>query len=210
MEIKETDFMWQCYKRFYKGGEIIPPGNLCRYFWTSVFGWFLKVFCDYNYFLVTLVWMGLISLFINFLHLTDANSSLNLIISLPSAILIFLFIIFLVARFFILLTSWIEKNINPTTVGKISWSILLVVGISLLSFLGHSIFTQPPDWDKLLDFLIAIGVTLGILVSLAVLYACVFYPLSTTQFFKLFVQFLKAKKHKVCPLVTAPEEKNAN
>lgn len=205
IQIKETDFMWKCYCRTYQDEkETPPPGNLCNYFWTSVWGMGIKFFYDSNFLLAVLTLCGLFYLqSVTFNFMAEASSFTQGIALFEFFMFFIAVIVFGCVRTFKYLMPIMEK-IPEKVLAKIA-------GVFVLGIFGFFIvamaraFTSPDfNWT---EFFQALG--FGVLAMFVVFVICVLWaPISSLNFVKTLGAFLKAKKDRVCPLVLPPGVKN--
>jgi xanthine/uracil permease len=211
MKIKETDFLWSCYLRYYKGEiEVPPPSNLCKYFWTAMIGMAAKVYADSNMFLSMTAFAVMFVAILGMATIADllvqVNKTAAYFIATPVVLggmfAFFSLMLLPVVRFCL----WLETKFNSKDLER-KFALTLLSGFGLFVLYGLIFHHRPWDeaWAEFLkDLPVLIGVVVGVPV-LAGLGYCIYHPLKTTEVFKTFWAYLKAKKQKVCPLVEPPE-----
>jgi hypothetical protein len=212
MKIKETDFLWSCYLRYYEGeGEKTPPpSNLCRYFWTAMMGLGAKVYCDSNMFLSMACFGIIFCLIVGFSvivgpFLDEMNESVSVVVVMPIVLsMIFTFFSMMVIPI-IKISEWMSEKVSEEQFRKVMLVIMCCFGVGMLYAL---IFHHRP-WDEawaelLKSWPYGVGMFLGLPALFGIGY-CIYHPLITTEVFRTFWAYLMAKKQKVCPLVEPPE-----
>lgn len=209
MKIKETDFMWKCYKRYWQTTEdkkVQPPGNLCYYFWTSVVGMLIKLGADTNYFLASLLsaalFLAIICIGALLSQLTSPGFSI-ILMPLGMFSFVYFWLIFFGRPFFKLI-DWLNKKFGENVENWLAYAV--IGGFFIAIVVGLCFNWDKITWERTLEVFWSIGITMGIGIGAILLYCLVLYPLATTEFFKTFWAYLKAKKDKICPVVEIPDE----
>jgi len=207
MKIKENSILWNWYCRYYQGEKVPHPSNLCRFWWTSMAGLGCKIVCDWPFLLVYPLIITTVALWV--LSMTGlgqvfGNKS-NTQLAFGWATMPFVFVILLsipllpISR----LVTWAEKQKN--IVQYIIYALFLGSMFCAFIFLCSQLTWRPFDWLEVVRLLSATGIFIGGFVVAALCYHFIFYPLATTEVFMTFFAYLKARKHKVCPLIEPPD-----
>ena len=143
MQIRETDFLWKCYKRYYKSQNVIPhPYSICNFIWKAVFGMLFWLIWDLPGIIVYLLFAGAASFF---LVSGDKTTLSGAIFIITGSILVFTTVLVGVVRYY---CYWNSKE-NGKTMNLIGG---IVGGIFLASLYFSIVFCGKSEWNFMYFF----------------------------------------------------------
>jgi hypothetical protein len=203
IQIKETDALWRFYNRNYRGRNVPEPKNLCNYFWKAVEGAIKAFICDVPALIVLPILWGFTGLVTLISYQTSGRPqeipAFVLMISIFSTLAGATGLVF---SFAITLMRWFEYWENREEVCFLSLGFLGLVG---LAFMLGTAFKNDGAWHWYY-FFYGLGIELTAIVGSVVVFAIWYFCFSdNTNLGKNTLQYLRAVKSKVCPLVVVPQ-----
>lgn len=201
IQLKEDDFLWRMYKRFYAGQREIPhPRTVCNFFWKAMRGMCLKLIWDTNILCPVLLFGSILAFSILGSYYSESDSVLNVLTFFTSLISGSAFVIVTCGRFL----WWAERN-------EKQWVPVVVMAVVVLVFLSFGLGSKyARDYEiSLISGAILGGLTLLALLTLLVGFILVMYWLNNdTNTCKVLKSNLIAFKTKICPLIKVPGEED--
>lgn len=205
IQLKEDDFMWKMYKRYYQGAYFTPtpphPKTLCNFFWKAVGGMWLKLFWDMTVFLPVAVfgvfavlgWWGAPS---PEAKVIDVGGLVCCLIMVASLVVIACVTI---GR----LLAWCERTHNE-------WLIVVLIAVAAccgiaLALGGLYKAEGRPVW---LLFIYGALTEIGIVAVILGIAFTMYWFNNDTGTGNVIKQYLRAVKNRVCPLIKVPGEED--
>jgi len=200
IQIQEKDCLWRFYRRYYNIEVPPAPRNLCNYFWKAMGGFLQYLFYDINAFISIAILGSLTGGFI----LCSAKL-------IQTSDTIFLGVVF---AFLTLLSGVGTVSIIVVRIGEyikdksqaIKVSVLAPLLFLLLGFIFSASFTTPSSgftwWSVCMGFVTEVCLGLVVTSIIGVWYLCFS---DNTNLGKNILQYMKAAKSGVCPLVDPPQ-----
>lgn len=208
IQLKETDFLWKCYKRYYDDMLKPPvPGSICNFWWKSVGGMVKWLFWDCPFFIIGPIAFALTALCI------WGSIALDAWVSFFPGILFFALCVATgLFSLFLIIFRYGEYWDNKGVLGKWMQGIGAIgIGTAVLSFIfsfmWRDALNKGGPW---LPIYVLWGflTVLSILVLLAVIVASVYCFSNHSTSGKVVRAYLGSFKSWVCPLVKAPWEES--
>jgi hypothetical protein len=202
MKIREDDFLWKMYLRYYKDCEIVEPKSICPYFWKAMCGLVMFLFADVAFYIMFPLVVAL-TIGYGFFIVEGMKGVQSGWIIFP---VIAGMMVLLVSALILCVVRWVGWMESRTL--KTRNSIFLATMIPMIMFAGYHIIGTAkwnPDWSGLLQGLTWMGITWGGIIGAIALYHLVFRPAAASRFGKQILMYLGAVKRGVCPMVEAPD-----
>lgn len=211
IEIRESDFSWRMYRRFYNNVENPPhPRSLCRYFWRSVGGVVVSFLWDFPFLVTLAVLVPLVAL---------SWSGASSFVDSQSVAGFFGFLFCGLAAVVVTggaIMVTVERLHNYCVrTGREQVSRLLVAGVAILlvSVVVGDIWRvglggkDAPShwWHALYGFLTLLAVGAAVIFAVGV-YIALFTDSTRTG--AQVAAYLRAVKDRACPLVKVPGDEN--
>lgn len=205
MKIKESDFLWKMYLRYYRGCvDIVEPHGFCAYFWKAMGGAFLTLFVDVAIFITLPIVLALTVGSFYLLSFTAQNYD-NAFFIVPTSLLTTLCVLSCIFLPYMRFYWWLEKRSKTTHQWFVYVMILISFGCWTHVFLKDQIKWKEPNWS---DVLLTAGISVAVLILIGFfvfVYNFINNPISFRLFFRqIKIMFLSVKRG-VCPTVDAPE-----
>lgn len=215
MKVKKTDLLYRWHENFYHPDPAPAPSSLCSMFWIAtvgnVFKWLDKGINACQKANVTFISVWLMCLLVGFFGMWAGIAfTINHPVYILATVLPACFALFVAALF--TLSKFVEEmDKEPYWVKCFAWIVIGSIIASVMGALGYQM-----GWEKfifgfgkfVLFFAVMIGVVVGAILGLPLLYNAVLRPMATWRFIQMCGTALYAIKTRVCPLIEVEDDGN--
>lgn len=203
IQLKETDFLWKMYKRWYQSekfkyeGGCPHPRSLCNFFWKSMGGVWMTLFWDLPFLLTAPLFVGVAW---GMSELTDLNKKDANFLDIIQAFVLFGFVVAAVVHV-------IGRLMDMAVRRNQEWMIpAVILGMVFcgLSCLMAIVFGKPLTFWK---FLGGAGILAGtVFALLAIFYLWDRFRDPESQTGRVVGEYVGAVKRRICPRILIPGE----
>ena len=213
LKIEDDDILWKFYRKAYEVDDchVEHPGNLCRYFWTAVWGMVLSFYVDLSLWLVWGVSLLAVTGLWGICSVGRESSSIALRVTLLPIVFLMMF---LVMGIF----AATGKRLKGRSQTVFCW----ILAGGFLAFVGGSVtwwfivvgyyIAEEGFWPALkwTGFIVAILViVVGFLAAMFGIVSAIghftFHPMGSWKVIQTICVYMKAAKRQICPLIEPPE-----